>query len=151
MRVDASLLEPRPEPKICLQRGQVLATILRPGALEVGLRRSAMAKLDCFTGQMLLCPRDVEQWIRTEEIKVLKLFISDNAWSKPRGAGSSYAVWITCSMRKSARWWPRWMRSGWQDFRADSYSWIPLNKRLPLTWWIVMQRSGRCARCTERD
>lgn len=85
MRVDVSLLEPRPEPKICLQRGQVLATILRPGALEVGLRRSAMAKLECFTGQMLLCPRDVEQWIRTEEIKVLKLFISDDALEQASG------------------------------------------------------------------
>ena len=85
MRVDVSLLEPRPEPKICLQHGQVLATILRPGALEVGSRRSEMAKLECFTGQMLLCPRDVEQWIRTEEIKVLKLFISDDALDAASG------------------------------------------------------------------
>jgi AraC family transcriptional regulator len=34
---------------------------------------------------MLLCPRDVEQWIRTEEIKVLKLFISDDALEAASG------------------------------------------------------------------
>ena len=86
MRVDVSLLEPRPEPKICLQHGQVLAAILRPGALEVGLRRSEMAKRECFTGQMLLCPRDVEQWIRTQEIKMLRLFISDDALDAASGS-----------------------------------------------------------------
>lgn len=91
MRVDVSSLERRPEPQICLQRGQVLATILRPGALEVGLRRSAMAKLECFTGQMLLCPRDVEQWIRTEEIKVLKLFILDDALEAATGGAGRIA------------------------------------------------------------
>jgi AraC family transcriptional regulator len=62
-----------------VQHEQMLGMFLRPGSIEVGFRRSEMARLTYDAGGMLLCHRHVERWIRTDEPHVLTLAISDTA------------------------------------------------------------------------
>jgi AraC family transcriptional regulator len=79
MRVAVNELVPVPEPQMRVQHEQILAMFLRPGSMELGFRRSEMVKLTYDAGQMLLCHRHMERWIRTDETQVLSLAISDTA------------------------------------------------------------------------
>ena len=79
MRVAVNELVPVPEPQMKVQHEQILAMFLRPGSMELGFRRSEMARLTYDAGQMLLCHRHMERWIRTDETQVLSLAISDTA------------------------------------------------------------------------
>ena len=79
MRVAVDELVPVREPQLSVQHEQILAMFLRPGSIELGFRRSEMARLTYGAGEMLLCHRHVERWIRTDEPHVLSLAISDTA------------------------------------------------------------------------
>jgi AraC family transcriptional regulator len=79
MRVAVDELVPVREPQMSVQHEQMLAMFLRPGSIELGFRRSEMARLTYDAGEMLLCHRHVERWIRTDEPHVLSLAISDTA------------------------------------------------------------------------
>jgi hypothetical protein len=58
---------------------QLLCLLLRSGAIEEGFQRSAMTRFIYDAGEMGLCPRHVETWIRPDDAHVLKLGISDAA------------------------------------------------------------------------
>ena len=79
MRVAVDELVPIREPQVRVQHEQILAMFLRLGSIEIGFRRSEMARLTYDAGEMLLCHRHVERWIRTDEPHVLSLAISDTA------------------------------------------------------------------------
>jgi AraC family transcriptional regulator len=79
MRVAVDELVPVPEPQIRVQHEQILGMFLRPGSIELGFRRSEMARLKYDAGAMFLCQRHVERWIRTDEPHILSLAISDTA------------------------------------------------------------------------
>ena len=79
MRVATDELVPVREPQMKVNHEQMLAMFLRPGSIELGFRRSEMARLTYDAGEMLLCHRHVERWIRTDEPQVLSLAISDTA------------------------------------------------------------------------
>jgi AraC family transcriptional regulator len=79
MRVEVHLLKSIAEPQIWIQHVQLLAMILRPGSIEVGLRRSEMTKLTYGAGEMFLCHRHLAKWIRTDDLHFLSLEISDSA------------------------------------------------------------------------
>jgi AraC family transcriptional regulator len=64
-----------------VQHEQILVMFLRLGFIELGFRRSEMAKLTYGAGEMSLCHRHVERWFRTDEPKVLSLAVSDTALS----------------------------------------------------------------------
>jgi hypothetical protein len=66
MRVAVDELVPVREPQMRVQHEQILAMFLRPGSVELGFRRSEMAKLKYDAGEMLLCHRHVERWIHEE-------------------------------------------------------------------------------------
>ena len=72
-------LAPVPEPQIRVQHEQILGMFLRPGSIELGFRRSEMARVKYDAGTMFLCQRHVERWIRTDEPHILSLAISDAA------------------------------------------------------------------------
>jgi AraC family transcriptional regulator len=57
----------------------VLAMALRPGSIEVGLRRSEMIKITYDAGEMSLVPRHWEKWFRNEDVLGLCIAISDAA------------------------------------------------------------------------
>jgi hypothetical protein len=89
MRVAVNELVPVPEPQIRVQHEQILAMFLHPGSMELGFRRSEMARLTYNAGEMLLCHRHVERWIRTDETQVLSLAISDTALRAACDEGSA--------------------------------------------------------------
>lgn len=79
MRVAVDELVPVRDAQMRVQHEQMLGMFLRPGSIEMGFRRSEMAKLRYDAGEMFLCHRHVERWIRTDEPRLLSLAISDTA------------------------------------------------------------------------
>jgi AraC family transcriptional regulator len=57
----------------------VLAMALRPGSIELGLRRSEMIRLTAAVGEMSLVPRHLEKWVRNDDLHYLCIAISDTA------------------------------------------------------------------------
>jgi AraC family transcriptional regulator len=79
MRVVESVIKSEGEPRISVQREQVLAMMLQPGAYQSGLRRSELTRHESYAGQLILCRRGVEVWIRRGELHVLNIVVSDAA------------------------------------------------------------------------
>lgn len=79
MKVAVDVLGSVREPYMQVHHEQLLCMLLRPGSIEAGSRRSGMAKVTYDAGEIGLCPRHVETWMRTEDLHVLKLDISDHA------------------------------------------------------------------------
>jgi AraC family transcriptional regulator len=79
MRVGVNVIKSEVKPRISVRRKQVLAMMLQPGSYESGLRRSEMTRHECYAGQLILCHRGVEVWIRRGELHVLNIVISDAA------------------------------------------------------------------------
>src|SRR5258706_6120793 len=79
MKVTVEVLGSAREPYRQVHREQLLYLLLRPGAIEVGLQRSVMTRLIYDAGDMGLCSRHVETWIRPDDLHVLKIGISDAA------------------------------------------------------------------------
>ena len=65
MRVDVEVLGSVKEPYLQVQREDVLGMMLRPGSVEVGLRRSRMRMVKFAAGEMGLLPRHLERWVGT--------------------------------------------------------------------------------------
>jgi AraC family transcriptional regulator len=53
--------------------------LLRPGSIELGWRRSGITRFAYDAGEMILCQRHADYWIRTDEAHRLTLRISDAA------------------------------------------------------------------------
>jgi AraC family transcriptional regulator len=82
MRVAVDELVPLPEPQMSVRHEQMLGMFLRPGSIELGFRRSEMARLAYDAGEMLLCHRHAERWVRADDKPhILSLAISDEALS----------------------------------------------------------------------
>jgi len=64
MRVGVDVIEFEVEPKISLQRDQILTMVVQLGSYESGLRRPEMTRHECYAGQMILRYRGEEAWIR---------------------------------------------------------------------------------------
>jgi AraC family transcriptional regulator len=71
MRVAAYALGSIKEPWRSVQHDQIICRLLRPGCLEAGLRRSEIRKFVCRAGEMILAPRHLEQWSRTDDLHLL--------------------------------------------------------------------------------
>jgi hypothetical protein len=67
MRVAVDELVPVPEPQMSVRHEQMLGMFLRPGSIELGFRRSEMARLAYGAGEMLLCHRHAERWVRADD------------------------------------------------------------------------------------
>src|SRR5215469_570942 len=81
MRVGVDVIEFEVEPKISLQRDQILTMLIQLGSYESGLRRPEMTRQECYAGQMILRYGGEEAWIRHGELHVLNLVISDAAYT----------------------------------------------------------------------
>jgi AraC family transcriptional regulator len=75
MRVDVNVLESGTEPRVSLQQQSALMMALRTGSLEVGSRCSEMTRFTFGAGEMCLVPRDVETWLRTDDLEYLYLSV----------------------------------------------------------------------------
>jgi AraC family transcriptional regulator len=79
MRVGVNVIKSKAEPRISVQREQVLPMMLQPGSYESGLGRSEMTRHECYARELILCHRDVEVWIQRGELHIFKIVISDAA------------------------------------------------------------------------
>ena len=80
MRVELAVpAEPSGEPHRSLRHEQTIAMVLRPGSVDVGLRRSEMTTLHYDSGEIFLCHRHVQKWVRTVDLHFLAIAISDVA------------------------------------------------------------------------
>jgi AraC family transcriptional regulator len=83
MKVEINLVESGTEARLWVLRQPALMMALRNGSLEVGARRSEITRLTFATGEMCLVPRDMETWLRTDDLhySYLSVAISDAALS----------------------------------------------------------------------
>ena len=79
MRVELNVPESDGEPRLWVKHQPVLAMALRPGSIELGLRRSEMSRFTYDAGEMSLVPRHLEKWFRNEDLHYLSIAISDAA------------------------------------------------------------------------
>src|SRR5499426_4769560 len=79
MKVAFEIRGPVDEPYLKVDRETVLAMTLRPGSMEMGLRRSAIRRVTFDAGLMGLCPPQFEHWIGSCDMAHLTMSISDAA------------------------------------------------------------------------
>jgi len=79
MRVELNVPESDGEPRLWVKHQPVLAMALRPGSIELGLRRSEMSRFTYDAGEMSLIPHHLEKWFRNEDLHYLSIAISDAA------------------------------------------------------------------------
>jgi len=79
MRVAVDVLQSVREPYLQVHHEHVVGMQLRPGFIEVGLRRSEMTTVTLKTGEIGLCPSHTEQWVGNADLERLSLGISDAA------------------------------------------------------------------------
>jgi AraC family transcriptional regulator len=91
MRVDVDVHAHAREPYVQVQDGHVLAMVLRPGFIEVGLQRFAMRRVTFQAGEMGFFPRRMERWVGAGQQERLLFCISDAALTAAR-EGISGAV-----------------------------------------------------------
>ena len=91
MMVREQIVGPMSEPAALTQHEQVLNMVLRSGSIEVGLRRTELRDFRYVAGEMILTRRHVEEWIRSNDLHVLSLTISDAALSTKRVAPEAYS------------------------------------------------------------
>jgi len=79
MIVEQNVPDSVTEPRLWVKHQPVLAMVLRPGSIQLGLRRSEMTRLTFGAGELSLVPRHLEKWFRNENLYALCIAISDAA------------------------------------------------------------------------
>jgi AraC family transcriptional regulator len=79
MNVTFEVRGPVEELYLPVHQEYILGMVLRPGSMEVGVRRSAMRRVTFQGGDMGLCPPDFEQWTRSADVEHVIFGISDTA------------------------------------------------------------------------
>src|SRR6266702_4584750 len=79
MRVDLRPPESVTEPRLWVRPEQVLAMVLRPGSIEIGLRRTELTEFRYIAGEMILPHRHEGKWVGLMNAPHLELSISDAA------------------------------------------------------------------------
>jgi AraC family transcriptional regulator len=67
------------EPRLWVRPEQVLGLVLRPGSIEIGVRRTELTEFRYVAGEMLLPNRHEGKWIGLMNAPYLELGISDSA------------------------------------------------------------------------
>ena len=96
MRVAVDVLGPVGEPYLDARNQNILRMVLHPGFAEMGARRSAIG-LTTFpkTGEIRLCPRHVEHWFGSGDLRRLTIRISNDALTAACDAASG-EVELSC-------------------------------------------------------
>jgi AraC family transcriptional regulator len=79
VRVDFVVADPVREPRLWVPREQVLGLVLRPGSIEIGVRRTELTEFRYVAGEMILPNRHEGKWIGLMNAPYLQLGISDSA------------------------------------------------------------------------
>lgn len=63
-----------------MMEGQMVAMVLQPGSVAVGLRQQSLTRFDYGPGDLILCRRHTEEWVRWgSPIEMLMARVSDEA------------------------------------------------------------------------
>ena len=79
MRIEFSPPESVTEPRLWVRPEQVLGMVLRPGSIEVGVRRTELTEFRYVAGEMILPHRHEGKWIGLMNAPHLQVSISDAA------------------------------------------------------------------------
>ena len=79
MRVELKTPELAVEPRLWVRHEQGLATLLGPGSIEWGSKRSAMERVDYAPGDLGMCPRHEGHWVGLMTAPHLQISIADGA------------------------------------------------------------------------
>ena len=79
MRIEFTPAESVTEPRFWVRSEQVLAMVLRPGAIELGVRRTELTEFRYVAGEMILPHRHEGKWVGLMNASHLQLSISDAA------------------------------------------------------------------------
>ena len=79
MRVAVEALGYSREPQLRVYPAQMLAMLLEPGSIEMGWRRSELARFAYSAGEIILSRRHVDTWARSDGLYYLSIGISDAA------------------------------------------------------------------------
>jgi AraC family transcriptional regulator len=79
MKVERVSPDPDTEPRHWVRHDQAFAMMLRPGSIEWGSKRCALAKFDYKASDLALCDRHVGEWVGLMNVSHLQLGISDAA------------------------------------------------------------------------
>jgi len=79
MRVELVPRQSVTEPRYWARSEQVLAMVLRPGSIEIGVRRSELTEFRYVAGEMILPARHEGKWVGLMNAPYLQLSISDAA------------------------------------------------------------------------
>ena len=79
MRVEFFPPDSDTEPRLWVRHEQGLATLLGPGSIEWGSKRSALEKVDYAAGDLGMCPRHEGHWVGLMSAPHLQINISDAA------------------------------------------------------------------------
>jgi len=89
MKVAIETRGPVDEPYLKMHQERLLGMTLRPGSMEIGVRRSSLRSIAFDAGLMGLCPPQSEYWIGTSDMTHVTMTISDEAlMAASDGAGS---------------------------------------------------------------
>jgi AraC family transcriptional regulator len=79
MRIEFTPPDSVTEPRLWVRPEQVLAMVLRPGSIEVGVRRTELTEFRYAAGEMILPHRHEGKWVGLMNAPHLQLSISDVA------------------------------------------------------------------------
>ncbi len=79
MRVELVPPQPVTEPRLWVRPEQVLGMVLRPGSIEMGVRRTELTEFRYVVGEMILPNRHEGKWVGLMNATYLQLSISDVA------------------------------------------------------------------------
>jgi len=79
MKVEVNVLDFAAEPHIQVPDEHIIAMMLRPGSVEIGLKRSEMRTVEYDVGEMALCSHHLGQWFGAANVEFLAIYISDAA------------------------------------------------------------------------
>ena len=139
MRIEFSPPESVTEPRLWVRPEQVLAMVLRPGSIEVGVRRTGLTEFRYAAGEMILPHRHEGKWVGLMSAPHLELGISDAALMAASGGEVELSIYRKFADPACVRWLRPFMRSRLLGFRADGCFWILSNRRSPQRWSMVMQ------------
>jgi AraC family transcriptional regulator len=88
MRVAVDVLGAVGEPYLEVDDEHVLGMLLRPGFIEMGLRRSAIRRVTFQAGEIRLCTPHSEQWFGSADLHLLTITISDGVLTAARNGTS---------------------------------------------------------------
>ena len=76
------------EPRFWVRPEQVLAMVLRPGSIEIGVRRTQLTEFRYVAGEMILPNRHEGKWVGLMNAPYLELGISDSAMMGASGGAA---------------------------------------------------------------